>query len=142
MDKLKPCPFCGGAAMLSGAGNYAQCGSDNYCCVTWTEVDKWNTRTEDKLRKYILSLEKRLEDATDGWDRYRELRKEVAQDKYPSLTNDVILNKELEEQLDAVRKWYMDFAAAVSETPAKSEAREIGLSWMRGLEKALGENDE
>lgn len=45
-----------------------------------------------ELEARIKELEGQLEGATDGWDRYRELRKEVGQDKYPSLTNDVILN--------------------------------------------------
>lgn len=44
----------------------------------------------------LAHRDKRIEeletDSKDGWDKYRELRQEVAKDKYPSLTNDVILD--------------------------------------------------
>ncbi len=71
--------------------------------------DDWKMTTKDVVKNIKQHSEK-------GWEKYRELRKEVAKDKYPSLTNDVILDianfhkcewKEralkAEAQLDAVR---------------------------------------
>ena len=40
----------------------------------------------------LAEAAKRLEAAEDGWDAYKELRKEVAEKKYPNLTNTIILN--------------------------------------------------
>ena len=52
MNSLKPCPFCGGKAMLfkHGPTALACCASDN--CPGWSIVrctpDAWNTRAPDQ----------------------------------------------------------------------------------------------
>ncbi|MBT8449613.1 MAG: Lar family restriction alleviation protein [Gammaproteobacteria bacterium] len=80
MSELKPCPFCGGEAKLDRNG-FPECTRCKAACASWNE------RTEDKR---IEELEAHSE---DGWDKYRELRREVAQDRHPSLTDDVVLKK-------------------------------------------------
>ena len=64
-------------------GNYADMYSESLHHI------KEQDREIAKKDKRIEELET---DSKDGWDKYRELRKEVAQDKYPSLTNDVETN--------------------------------------------------
>ena len=73
-EKLKPCPFCGGAPKIYGYTGYAYCPNDD-CMVAdvdWEEailpVKKWNTRPiEDDLRKRIAELEaeRRIEYANE-----------------------------------------------------------------------------
>lgn len=57
VDKLKPCPFCGGEAMViggedSGYAAYCQeCNGDGHCEVGWfftaeDAAEAWNTRAE------------------------------------------------------------------------------------------------
>jgi len=55
-NELKPCPFCGGNAVVNGDGN-AECGD----CFVESLTD-WNTRPiEDALRARIAELEESIE---------------------------------------------------------------------------------
>lgn len=81
-EKLKPCPFCGGQAIVGGAGKGNWIGCINSECfaqtrVFWNEreaINAWNTRTTDEnLTDTVDAIIEELESATADCDEYGDL---------------------------------------------------------------------
>lgn len=70
-----------------------ECPAGEY--VSTEDYEKLQAQLADKTRRFDQCSKnyKELEQSqNDGWDAYKELRKEVAEKKYPNLTNTIILN--------------------------------------------------
>lgn len=87
-NKLKPCPFCGGEAVVMDDYDLFRCGCNDQECIAWVAdmpkyltrsgaVNDWNTRAYEgestllaKVKSLIASLEREADSAGVAYVHY------------------------------------------------------------------------